>query len=90
LNHHDQSWWSPWLRVWIGEIPANAKVYDWLGRETTPGEVFASMLRKCAERVHFNLDHEDAGFFVPAEEARKNRVLGDLPWQEVLPGKDPD
>jgi len=65
LNHNLDMFKNPDLKLWISEISERIEVLDSSGNKVTTSEVFNDAIKKCINRKHFNLDHEDAGFFIP-------------------------
>jgi hypothetical protein len=64
LNH---KYYSDEHTFKITKINDNAVVYDYIGRRTTPRDIMNRALELSKNRGHFNLDHEDSGFFIPEE-----------------------
>jgi len=70
LNHNLNMFKNPDLKLWTSKIPERVEVLDFLGNIETVGDIFQNAIKKCQERNHFNLDHEDAGFFIPEKECK--------------------
>jgi len=62
LNHKQYTNGEVW---YIGTIDTDSEVYDFMGNKTTPLNVYKSAIDRMISRNHFNLDHEDAGFYIP-------------------------
>lgn len=68
--------------LWIAKIPRTTRVYDYLGQTTTAGEIFDRAIQTCRYRGHFNLDHEDAGFYIPEDQI--SQIKGSDFWEEEM------
>jgi len=79
LNHNLEIFNNPELKLWVSEISGKVEVLNSSGNKVTVESIFIDAIDKCMDRKQFNLDHEDAGFFIPEENCKYVNEWFELP-----------